>query len=159
MIRDVVVQREFGFAVLVKIIFENVSNSPVARPVTLPRAATGSLYPLGGICFGQGQDPLSLLVANLRVVVLGDQPPDVALRIGANPGSPPSEPVGIPVVVYLVGRGHVGPDGGIFSGRSAPPVVGNSLSIVENLHHIGGILHLHVAAHVSVGHAVVVFFW
>jgi len=50
----------------------------------------------------------------------------------------------------------MGANRGVPPGRSAPRVVGDALPTVKDLHHIGGVLHFHVATHVAVGHAVVV---
>lgn len=52
-IRDVIFQSQFGLAALIKIVFKNICNGMVARPIASGCAATGRLDPLRRILFGQ----------------------------------------------------------------------------------------------------------
>src|SRR5690625_2278432 len=69
-IRDVIVQSQFGLAALIKIVFKNICNGMVARAIASGFAAADRLDPFRILLFGQRQDRLGLLVAYLRVVVL-----------------------------------------------------------------------------------------
>src|SRR5690625_423582 len=129
-IRDVIVQAELGLPALVKIVFKNICNGSVARPVASGCAAARGLHPLGCILFGQGQNPLGLLVANLRVVVLVDQPLDIALAVRPDAPGQAGKPLGIPVVIRLMSRRHMGSSGGICPRRSAALVMGDALPAI-----------------------------
>src|SRR5699024_4893188 len=125
--RNVISLLVFRSAGLNQVVFKDIGDRPVTRPVLLGSRPAGGLDTLGRMLFGQVQDSLGQHVADLRVVVLADLPLDVAFSIRANPGGPPSEPVGIPVIIGLVSRRHVGFDGGIFASGPASPVMGDAL--------------------------------
>src|SRR6056297_1905725 len=101
-IRDVIIQGQFGLTGLVKIVFKNICNGSVACPIASGCATAGRLDPIRRILFGQSQNYLGLFVANLRVVVLGDQPANISLRMRAYAPSPNGKRVGVPVVIGLM---------------------------------------------------------
>ena len=101
-IRDVIAVGQFELAGLIKIVFKNICYGSVARPIASGCAMAGRLDPIRRILFGQSQNPLGLFVANLRVVVLSDQPANISLRMRAYAPSPNGKRVGVPVVIGLM---------------------------------------------------------